>query len=434
MSRQRTWFQIFAGAEVALVVLLAGTALTWNNGIALLERYQAGDNSVTRQQLHDIDSTVQLLAMLTIAAVVVRLVTLVGWLHSCVRLIADEHLGALSHSPGWSIGAWFVPFLNLVRVPRIFMDVQAAGETESRVLKDPTTIVLWWIAYICIALADRVLAATSTGTGIDSIRTLSRIATTSTMTQLLEAVITIPLLLGLTRALGRHLTASRAERARLAAYPAPTGAHDPAAYASYAAYATHPDGTSAPFGSPLPTPYASSAPSAPAPTWAPVAEPGSSVPTWTPPPQPGPSAPMWASPPVPGSSPPLPGFAPPPAFPPPSSNAYFPVLPVPPQPAQGTAPVQAVAPTAPGSAVHPQERVRILSDPEKAALAQVAPPAADAGWFVDPLHPEGQRYWNGTQWTGRTIAVAAAQAGAPGSASLAGPPTPEPPDVLPTTT
>ena len=220
MSRQRTWFQIFVGGEVALVLLLAGTALTWRNGISLLERYQAGDASVTKQQLRDIDSIVQLLAWLTIAAIVVRFATLVGWLHSCVRLIADEHLGALTHAPGWSIGAWFVPFLNLVRVPRIFMDVQAAGETESRMLKEPSTIVVWWIAYLGIAIADRLLAAPGTGTGIEYIRTLSTAATTSTMTQLIEAVITIPLLLGLTRAVGRRLTSARAERARLASYPA----------------------------------------------------------------------------------------------------------------------------------------------------------------------------------------------------------------------
>ena len=426
MSRQRTWFQIFASTEVALVLLFAGTALTWRNGISLLERYQAGDTSVTMQQLNDIDSTVQLLAWLTIAAIVVRFVTLVGWLHSCVRLIADEHLGALTHAPGWSIGAWFVPFLNLVRVPRIFMDVQAAGETESRMLKEPSTIVVWWIAYLGIAIADRLLAAPGTGTGIEYIRTLSTAATTSTMTQLLEAVITIPLLLGLTRAVGRRLTSARTERARLASYPAPTGAFDPTAYAPYGAYPTDPAGTAAPYGSRAPAPYAPATPyapaPAPAPTWASLAEPGSSVPTWTPPTEPGASAPTWASPPAPGSSTPLPGFAPPPEFPPPTSNAYYPVLPAP-----------AASPAAAGTAARSQERVRILSDPEKAALAGVAPPSNDAGWFDDPLRPGGQRYWNGTQWTGRAIAVAATQAGTPeaSSTSVDVPPTAEPPGTQP---
>jgi hypothetical protein len=86
MSRQRTWFQVFTGAQIVLVLALAGTALTWRNGISLLQRYEAGDASVTLQQLDDIDSTVRFLAWLTIVAIVVRLVTLIGRLHSFVRL------------------------------------------------------------------------------------------------------------------------------------------------------------------------------------------------------------------------------------------------------------------------------------------------------------------------------------------------------------
>jgi hypothetical protein len=95
-----------------------------------------------------------------------------------------------------------------------------------------------------------------------------------------------------------------------------------------------------------------------------------------------------------------------------------------------------MSPAAPGTTAHSQERVRILSDPEKAALAGVAPPSHDAGWFDDPLRPGGQRYWNGTQWTGRTIAVAAAQVGSPETTSTSTdvPPTPEQPSTPPTTT
>lgn len=48
------------------------------------------------------------------------------------------------------------------------------------------------------------------------------------------------------------------------------------------------------------------------------------------------------------------------------------------------------------------ERVRILKESEKASLAGLAPPATDAGWYPDPFEPDGSRYWNGDQWTGRT--------------------------------
>lgn len=50
------------------------------------------------------------------------------------------------------------------------------------------------------------------------------------------------------------------------------------------------------------------------------------------------------------------------------------------------------------------ERIRILSDLDKAALHEVPPPSTAAGWYADPLVEGGQRFWNGAQWTGRTMA------------------------------
>lgn len=62
------------------------------------------------------------------------------------------------------------------------------------------------------------------------------------------------------------------------------------------------------------------------------------------------------------------------------------------------------------------ERVRILSDADKQRLGAADPPSVAAGWYADPLDLEGRRYWNGAQWTGRTMKrpVAAADDAATG--------------------
>lgn len=52
----------------------------------------------------------------------------------------------------------------------------------------------------------------------------------------------------------------------------------------------------------------------------------------------------------------------------------------------------------------PPERVLVLSDSDKAALAQVRPPSTEPGWHPDPLGQHTSRYWNGQQWTGRVRA------------------------------
>lgn len=85
----------------------------------------------------------------------------------------------------------------------------------------------------------------------------------------------------------------------------------------------------------------------------------------------------WAAPLTPSSSP----------VPPPGAAAY----PVPTQGVDATA-----APAAPGA-----EHVRFLTDVEKSRLAQVPPADPSPAWHADPLDPSRQRYWNGTEWTGR---------------------------------
>jgi hypothetical protein len=84
------------------------------------------------------------------------------------------------------------------------------------------------------------------------------------------------------------------------------------------------------------------------------------------------------------------------------------VTPAPEQAPDGAGPASPpIAPTAPrrhdmtGEAAS-GEHVRILTDSEKAALAAIAPPAAEAAWYPDPFEPDVSRYWNGRQWTGRT--------------------------------
>jgi hypothetical protein len=52
-----------------------------------------------------------------------------------------------------------------------------------------------------------------------------------------------------------------------------------------------------------------------------------------------------------------------------------------------------------------RERGQFLSPDDKAHLATMPPEPPVAGWYADPLGGEGTRYWNGINWTGRTIST-----------------------------
>lgn len=48
-----------------------------------------------------------------------------------------------------------------------------------------------------------------------------------------------------------------------------------------------------------------------------------------------------------------------------------------------------------------KERVRILTDEQKAVLAQHPAETDTVAWLPDPMSPGTDRYWNGHEWTGR---------------------------------
>ena len=57
-------------------------------------------------------------------------------------------------SPGWSIGAWFIPFANLVIPVRIFLDLWQGSDPETTNHRDwhglrrPGLIAWWWTCYV----------------------------------------------------------------------------------------------------------------------------------------------------------------------------------------------------------------------------------------------------------------------------------------------
>lgn len=94
-----------------------------------------------------------LLSFSVIALVIGSYIALIMWLR---RAYYNLHqLPGLNpeYSDGWAAGAWFVPFLNLVRpftiVREVWQDTQVAA--RGRVV-EPTTILGWWWAAFLLRL------------------------------------------------------------------------------------------------------------------------------------------------------------------------------------------------------------------------------------------------------------------------------------------
>jgi hypothetical protein len=91
-----------------------------------------------------------------VAAVLV-LPAAVAWLiwsyraYSNLRALTGH---ATSHSPGWAIGAYFVPFLNLVRVPQIMVELwDSSKPVESN---NATLPAVWWLLWLVAGVVSSV--------------------------------------------------------------------------------------------------------------------------------------------------------------------------------------------------------------------------------------------------------------------------------------
>ncbi|WP_330328968.1 DUF4328 domain-containing protein [Streptomyces sp. NBC_00536] len=98
-------------------------------------------------------------ALVQLALLVATGVVFIIWFHR-VRVNGGAFRPDLfSQGPGWAIGAWFVPFLNLVRPFRIAKEiwaasVQAGPDGSARALS-VTPITLWWMTFVGSNLVSR---------------------------------------------------------------------------------------------------------------------------------------------------------------------------------------------------------------------------------------------------------------------------------------
>lgn len=83
---------------------------------------------VSYTALETADDRTSLVAVLSIVALIGTGIAFIAWFHRAYTNI--ERLGAsdLRASRGWSIGAWFVPFLNLIRPKQLMDDIWRASD------------------------------------------------------------------------------------------------------------------------------------------------------------------------------------------------------------------------------------------------------------------------------------------------------------------
>ena len=130
---------------------------------SLIDKFTADTTSVTDDQLLSSDDLVKACAGATGLAFLVTAFCFIGWLAAGARRAQEIRPDALRHGRGWAVGAWFVPFLNLVRPPQIVHDVWRSTSPLAGRRRSAPLVGWWWGTFLATNILGRA-AGTDTKT------------------------------------------------------------------------------------------------------------------------------------------------------------------------------------------------------------------------------------------------------------------------------
>lgn len=152
------------------------------------------------------DDLVQRVAAIGLGVLVLTAVAWILWFHRAYRNIGVLANRRLVYSSKWAIGAWFVPFLNLVRPKEITNDLFSAVADERLDEPVPGLVHVWWGLIIVASIVTRLVRFQDSDT-LESFRTEDYVAVVSQAFDVAAAIAAILVVRELTR---RQLARRRA--------------------------------------------------------------------------------------------------------------------------------------------------------------------------------------------------------------------------------
>lgn len=132
---------------------------------ALLLRAVTGEG-YTPEEAAASDTRYSAIARLQLAALLFTAIVWLLWLHRAYSTLTVIGTRKSRFTPGWAVGYWFIPFINLVRPYQIVVDLWLRSEslnaTESvEQLPRPALVGWWWGVYLLTGVAGRLYASFS---------------------------------------------------------------------------------------------------------------------------------------------------------------------------------------------------------------------------------------------------------------------------------
>jgi len=161
---QADQYQIPAARRTAIAILIAlATGLGLVTIFFLLAYPEAISAATTGEEEITDDMAlilvIGMLALLQVGAVLAYFIVFLSWLYRCYKNLS--HIGGAvpRYTPGWAVGGWFVPIMNLFRPAQVMSDILQYSSPLDRdglpqVRKGLLT--LWWTLFLVSGFVGNV--------------------------------------------------------------------------------------------------------------------------------------------------------------------------------------------------------------------------------------------------------------------------------------
>ncbi|HRI61468.1 MAG TPA: DUF4328 domain-containing protein [Saprospiraceae bacterium] len=150
------WVVIMLYINIVVTLVFAGSQW-WQAGLV-----EAGD--LTTEIAGQSDMIVGLSALVFLAVLIACAVVFILWFRRAYANLHRIEAGnsILSYTEGWAAGAWFVPFINLVRPYTIMKEIwnetqsNIPGKIEREGLQETSLVGWWWAAWITFNIVSNI--------------------------------------------------------------------------------------------------------------------------------------------------------------------------------------------------------------------------------------------------------------------------------------
>ena len=188
----------WAMGGVALVMLLdviSGASSLMQLG--MLNQLVSGAN-VSDAELLANDSRESAIGVAYLVMYVISMAFFLRWFHRVYSNL--EPLGAhMSYTPGWAIGSWFVPLINLIRPYQIAVETwNGSGPSQGGIMAAPL-VQLWWSVWIIDNILGNFTARMSTrATSAQDLILPTQLSIAGSVIGLVSGVLALKMIAGLT--------------------------------------------------------------------------------------------------------------------------------------------------------------------------------------------------------------------------------------------